>query len=91
MVLKALNALAETTRPAATRLLTDGLTPCLCVGMRRLDAMQGRMSRHMRAREQAGQVTDRRDARWVRDRIRPGMPPYLGALLTASFAEETMA
>lgn len=41
--------------------------------------------------KQAGLVVDRRDAQWVRYRIRPDLPSHLNALLAAALAEEVMA
>ena len=47
MILPVLSALAEPTRLAAMRILHDGDEHCVCDLMRRLDATQSRMSRHM--------------------------------------------
>lgn len=77
MILAVLSALAEPTRLAAMRLLDDGGEHCVCELMRKLDASQSRMSRHMQVLKQAGLVVDRRDAQWVRYRIRPDLPPHL--------------
>ena len=49
------------------------------------------MSRHMQVLKQAGLVVDRRDAQWVRYRIRPDLPPHLRALVAAAVVEEVMA
>ena len=91
MILAVLSALAEPTRLAAMRILHDGGEHCVCELMRRLDATQSRMSRHMQVLKQAGLVVDRRDAQWVRYRIRPDLPSHLRALLAAALAEEVMA
>ena len=56
------------------RLLSDGSEHCVCELMRKLGATQSRMSRHMQVLKQAGLVVDRRDAQWVRYRIRPDLP-----------------
>lgn len=84
MILNALTALAEPTRLAAMRMLDDGNEYCVCDLKRRLGATQSRMSRHMAVLKQAGLVVDRRDAQWVRYRIRPDLPPPLRALLSAA-------
>ena len=64
---------------------------CVCELMRKLDATQSRMSRHMQVLKQAGLVVDRRDAQWVRYRIRPDLPTASAALLAAALVEEVMA
>ena len=91
MILAALSALAEPTRLAAMRALIDGKEHCVCDLMRRLDATQSRMSRHMQVLKHAGLVVDRRDAQWVRYKIRPDLPPHLRALVAAAVVEEVMA
>ncbi len=91
MILTALSALAEPTRLAAMQILRDGGEHCVCELMQRLDATQSRMSRHMQVLKQAGLVVDRRDAQWVRYRIRPDLPRQLRALLAAALVEEVMA
>lgn len=91
MILAVLSALAEPTRLAAMRILHDGDEHCVCDLMRRLDATQSRMSRHMQVLKQAGLVVDRRDAQWVRYRIGPDLPPHLRTLLAAALVEEVMA
>ncbi|MEF3047028.1 ArsR/SmtB family transcription factor [Pseudotabrizicola sp. L79] len=88
MVLTVLSALAEPTRLAAMRILDDGGEHCVCDLMRRLDATQSRMSRHMQILKQAGLVSDRRDAQWVRYRLRPDLPPHVRALVTAALVDE---
>lgn len=59
--------------------------------IRRLDAMQSRMSRHMQGLKLAGLVVDRRDAQWVRYRIRSDLPTHMRTLLVAALVEEVMA
>lgn len=88
MTLTILTALAEPTRLAAIRLLADGGEHCVCELMARLDATQSRMSRHMQTLKQAGLVTDRRDAQWVRYRLNPDMPAGIRVLLDAVLAAE---
>jgi ArsR family transcriptional regulator, arsenate/arsenite/antimonite-responsive transcriptional repressor len=91
MILAALSALAEPTRLAAMRALMDGEEHCVCDLMRRLEATQSRMSRHMQVLKQAGMVVDRRDAQWVRYKIKPDLPPPLQALLDAALVDEVVA
>jgi len=91
MILIVLSALAEPTRLAAMRILHDGDEHCVCDLMRRLDATQSRMSRHMTVLKQAGLVVDRRDAQWVRYRIRPDLPTHLRTLVATALVEEVMA
>ncbi|PTW50904.1 MULTISPECIES: ArsR/SmtB family transcription factor [Rhodovulum] len=86
MVLSSLAALAEPTRLEAMRLLEDGSEHCVCELMARLDATQSRMSRHMKVLKQAGLVTDRRDAQWVRYRLNPDMPAGIRAIVAAALA-----
>lgn len=95
MVLQILSALAEPTRLAAIRLLADGGEHCVCELMARLDATQSRMSRHMAVLRDAGLVSDRRDAQWVRYRLNPEMPAatraIVDAVLAAAVADERAA
>jgi ArsR family transcriptional regulator len=86
MVLAVLSALAEPTRFDAMRLLADGSEHCVCELMKKLDATQSRMSRHMQVLKQAGLVVDRRDAQWVRYRMNPAMAPEIRALVDAALA-----
>ncbi len=81
-----LSALAEPTRLAAIRLLWDGREHCVCELMRQVGATQSRMSRHMSVLKNAGLVTDRRDAQWVRYRRSPDLPPAVVALVEAALA-----
>lgn len=95
MPISVLAALAEPTRLAAVQILADGSEHCVCELMRRLDASQSRMSRHMQTLKQAGLVTDRRDAQWVRYRLRSDLSPTIHAIveavLAAAAAEERKA
>lgn len=90
---KILAALAEPTRLAAMLLLSDGGEHCVCELMEKLGATQSRMSRHMQVLKQAGLVTDRRDAQWVRYRLDTRMDSAARALVDAALhlarAQET--
>lgn len=81
-----LSALADPTRLAAMRLVWDGDEHCVCELMKRIDASQSRMSRHMAALKAAGLVIDRRDAQWVRYRRNPALSPETVAILDAVMA-----
>jgi len=83
MILPVLAALAEPTRLRAMRILSDGGEHCVCELMEALGVTQSRMSRHMRVLKQAGLVTDRRDAQWVRYRLNPALSPEIAAVLEA--------
>lgn len=76
-------ALSDPTRLSAIRLLWDGEEHCVCELMRRLDASQSRMSRHMSVLKIVGLVTDRRDAQWVRYRRNPALDPRVAAVVDA--------
>jgi ArsR family transcriptional regulator len=86
MPLAILSALSEPTRLAAMQVLADGGEHCVCELMKRLGASQSRMSRHMQTLKQAGLITDRRDAQWVRYRLRPDLAPATRAILDAVLA-----
>lgn len=86
-----LDALCDPTRRAALALMRDGCEHCICEMMKRLDATQSRMSRHMKTLREAGLVVARRDAQWVRYRLNPGMAPEVRAVLDAVFAAERAA
>jgi len=86
MLRKILSALAEPTRLNAIEILADGGEHCVCELMKRLDATQSRMSRHMQALKQAGLVVNRRDAQWVRYRLNPNLTPTTRAVLDAVLA-----
>jgi ArsR family transcriptional regulator, arsenate/arsenite/antimonite-responsive transcriptional repressor len=81
-----LSALAEPTRLAALRLLWDGEEHCVCELMKKIDASQSRMSRHMLALKVAGLVVDRRDAQWVRYRRNPALAQDVVAIVDAVMA-----
>lgn len=89
MTVRILSALAEPTRLAALRMLWDQGEHCACELIARLDATQSRVSRHMQVLKQAGLVTDRRDAQWVRYRINPDLAPEVRQLLDAVIALES--
>ena len=95
MILPVLAALAEPTRLGVIPLLADGSEHCVCELMRKLDATQSRMSRHMQVLKAAGLVIDRRDAQWVRYRLNPDLAPparaILAAVLAAANHEEALA
>jgi ArsR family transcriptional regulator, arsenate/arsenite/antimonite-responsive transcriptional repressor len=88
MVIAVLNALAEPTRLETMRLLSDGSEHCVCELMRALGATQSRMSRHMQVLKQAGLVSDRRDAQWVRYRRNPDLAPAIAALVEAALSAD---
>ncbi len=81
-----LSALAEPTRLSALRILADDGEHCVCELMKRLEATQSRMSRHMQVLKQAGLVTDRRDAQWVRYRLDPRMDNKTRALIDVALS-----
>jgi len=85
-VVSILSALAEPTRLAAIRLLWDGEEHCVCELMKKIDASQSRMSRHMAALKVAGLVIDRRDAQWVRYRRNPAVSAQAVAIVDAVLA-----
>ena len=91
MILVVLSALAEPTRLAAIRMLRDGSEHCVCELMRKLDATQSRMSRHMQVLKQVGLVVDRRDAQRVRYRLNPDLPDNIRLLIDAALTEEVSA
>lgn len=78
-----MSALSDSTRLGAIKLLWDGQEHCVCELMKKLDASQSRMSRHMAVLKYAGLVTDRRDAQWVRYRRNPKLPLSTVAILNA--------
>ena len=88
MILSVLSALAEPTRLATIRLLADGNEHCVCELMHVLNATQSRMSRHMQTLKQAGLVTDRRDAQWVRYSLNKDLPQDIASVLEAVLAVE---
>ena len=83
-----LTALNDPTRRAALAIVWDGGEHCVCELMARLDASQSRMSRHMKVLREAGLVTDRRDAQWVRFRLNPKLAVERRAVVAAVLAAE---
>jgi len=81
-----LAAMAEPTRLGAIQIIWDGGEHCVCELMTRLNTSQSRMSRHMKVLRDAGLVTDRRDAQWVRYRRSPDLAPELAAVIDAVLA-----
>jgi ArsR family transcriptional regulator len=81
-----LSALADPTRLGAIQILWDGQEHCVCELMRQLGATQSRMSRHMALLKQAGLVTDRRDAQWVRYRRNPSLSEASAEIVDAVLA-----
>ncbi|WP_372615302.1 ArsR/SmtB family transcription factor [Aquicoccus sp.] len=88
MILTILSALAEPTRLQAMTILGDGEEHCVCELMERLEVSQSRMSRHMKVLKEAGLVTGRRDAQWVRYRSNPALAPEHRAVVQAVLAVE---
>lgn len=85
-----LNALCDSTRRAALAILWEGGEHCVCELMERLDASQSRMSRHMKVLRDAGLVTDRRDAQWVRYRRSPDIPAEVSTVIAAVLHAESV-
>ncbi len=89
---KVLTALSEPVRRSALRLLWDEKEHCVCELMEKLAVSQSRMSRHMKALSDAGLVTGRRDAQWVRytrtTSLSPQLTAFIEALWLAEDAEE---
>lgn len=81
-----LSALSEPTRLEAIRILWDGGEHCVCELMDRLGASQSRMSRHMAVLKAVGLVADRRDAQWVRYRLKASMSPGVRTVIQAVMA-----
>ena len=85
-VTQILSALSDPTRLGAMQILQDGGEHCVCELMKRLDATQSRMSRHMGVLKAAGLVVDRRDAQWVRYRRNPALPQSRARIIDAVMA-----
>jgi ArsR family transcriptional regulator len=85
-IVEIIASLAEPTRLAAVRLLWDGEEHCVCELMKKINASQSRMSRHMGVLKAAGLVVDRRDAQWVRYRRNPALAPEIAAIVDALLA-----
>lgn len=81
-----LSALAEPTRLMVMQILWDQGEHCACELIERLGATQSRVSRHMQVLQQAGLVTGRRDAQWVRYRINPDLAPEIRRVVEAVMA-----
>lgn len=75
--------LSDPTRRNALALLRGGEELCVCELMASLGATQSRMSRHMGALKEAGLVSDRRDAQWVRYRIASRLDSVTSRILDA--------
>ena len=86
-----LTALNDPTRRAALAIVWDGGEHCVCELMARLDASQSRMSRHMKVLREAGLVTDRRDAQWVRFLLNPKLAAERRAVVAAVLAAERIS
>ncbi|MFD0982611.1 ArsR/SmtB family transcription factor [Tropicimonas aquimaris] len=83
-----MTAISDPTRRAALAIIWDGGEHCVCELMAKLEATQSRMSRHMKVLREAGIVTDRRDAQWVRFRRNPELAPELVAVIDAVLVAE---
>lgn len=88
-LIKLLSALADQTRLLALMCIWDGEEHCVCELMKRLEATQSRMSRHMAILKRAGLVVDRRDAQWVRYRRNPHLPEEITRIVDAALAAAT--
>jgi ArsR family transcriptional regulator len=80
-------------RPAAPHLPLFGMAGSIVFASlwRGLDASQSRMSRHMKVLREAGLVTDRRDAQWVRFRLNPKLAAERRAVVAAVLAAERIS
>jgi ArsR family transcriptional regulator len=78
-----LSALSHPTRRVALRLLRQCDELCLCELIASTSVGQSTMSRHMSTLKDAGLVTDRRDAQWVRYRLRPIEDAGLARIVSA--------
>ncbi|WP_428544659.1 ArsR/SmtB family transcription factor [Profundibacter sp.] len=83
-----LNAIADPLRRRALHILWGGGEHCVCELMTKLDASQSSMSRHMKTLKDAGLVTDRRDAQWVRYRRNVKLASEIVAVVNAIFTAE---
>lgn len=83
-----LAALSHPARRGALRLLAGDDEHCLCELMAKLGVSQSSMSRHMATLKEAGLISDRRDAQWIRYRRRdfddPAMQNAVAAVLSVS-------
>jgi ArsR family transcriptional regulator len=78
-----LAALSHPTRRESLRLLRTGNELCLCELMVSIGAGQSTMSRHMTTLREAGLVTDRRDAQWVRYQFSSNADAGIAAIVAA--------
>jgi len=78
------SARADARRLAALGLLRGRGEGCVCELVAALGASQSRMSGHLATFLQPGLVTDRRDARLVRDRLNGAMPHSVRRLIDAA-------
>lgn len=81
-----LSALSHPARRSALRLLAGEEEHCLCELMEKLAVSQSSMSRHMATLKEVGLITDRRDAQWMRYRLRVVDDPVLQAVVSAILA-----
>lgn len=83
-----LSALSHPARRSALRLLAGDEEHCLCEVMAKLGVSQSSMSRHMATLKEAGLISDRRDAQWMRYRRRelddPALQAVVATILDAS-------
>lgn len=85
-----LGALAHPTRRTALRLLRCRDELCLCELISAIGVSQSTMSRHMATLKEAGLVTDRRDAQWVRYRLNLNLRPEWAAIVETVMATTAM-
>ncbi len=78
-----LSVLSHPARRGALRLLAAEEERCLCELMDKLGVSQSSMSRHMSALKEVGLIADRRDAQWMRYRLRAVEAPALQAVVAA--------
>lgn len=86
-----LSALSHPARRSALRLLAGGEEHCLCELMAKLGVSQSSMSRHMTSLKEAGLISDRRDAQWMRYRLRAVEDAGLQAMVSAILAVDEAA
>lgn len=87
-----LSAISHPARRGALRLLASDEEHCLCELMAKLRVSQSSMSRHMATLKEAGLISDRRDAQWMRYRRRELEDPALQAVVAAVLSvSETIA
>lgn len=86
-----LSALSHPARRSALRLLAGGEEHCLCELMAKLGVSQSSMSRHMTSLKEAGLISDRRDAQWMRYRLRAVEDAGLQGMVSAILAVDEAA